>query len=64
MIEDKLRKKLPEALLLGGTIWPVATMINFKYVPQRGRVVFIAGISAVINVFLSWTNAREESVFF
>jgi hypothetical protein len=41
-------------------VWPLANLINYKFVPLSQRVLFIQGIALGWNVYLSLVAQRSK----
>ena len=40
-------------------IWPLASIVNFAFIPVEKRIVFLSAVGLVWGVFLSLTAAKQ-----
>lgn len=52
-IPDILQAKLLPTILAGYALWPVAHLINFKYIPSHQRLLYINVVNLFWTVYLS-----------
>lgn len=52
--------RVPDAFGGGCVFWPVVNSINFALVPSHLRVVYVAAVGSIWNVFLSWLTAHKD----
>lgn len=50
----------PDALRANWQVWPLAQVVNFRYMPLAMRVPFQATCGIFWNLYLSLLNAREN----
>ncbi|XP_078175297.1 peroxisomal membrane 22 kDa (Mpv17/PMP22) family protein [Carex rostrata] len=58
--EDVKRDFLP-ALLLGGTVWPVVQIANFRYIPVRYQLLYVNLFCLLDSTFLSWVEQQGDA---
>lgn len=44
---------------VGWAFWPVANIINFRFVPSTSRVAYVNAAGLVWNAILSYENATK-----
>ena len=49
---DDVQETLP-LIVSSYKIWPVASMVNFVFVPVERRIVFLSCVAVVWNIYLS-----------
>ncbi|OWZ19625.1 hypothetical protein PHMEG_0006096 [Phytophthora megakarya] len=54
--------RLPQTLQANYTIWPIANMINYSYVPLQYRVLFVNCVNLVWTTVLSTISNRPVAV--
>eukprot|EP00270_Netrium_digitus_P019080 TRINITY_DN741_c0_g1_i1.p1 TRINITY_DN741_c0_g1~~TRINITY_DN741_c0_g1_i1.p1 ORF type:complete len:216 (+),score=36.27 TRINITY_DN741_c0_g1_i1:111-758(+) len=57
---DKVKAGFSAAFGAGCIFWPLANVINFRFVPVTGRILYLNGAGLLWNSYLSWTNVRTE----
>ncbi|KAF3320411.1 protein Mpv17 isoform X2 [Carex littledalei] len=58
--EDVKRDFLP-ALLLGGTVWPVVQIANFRFIPVRYQLLYVNLFCLLDSTFLSWVEQQGDA---
>jgi len=58
-IAEKYQDMFKTALLTNWKVWPLAQLINFRYVPLAYRVPFSQTCGIFWNLYLSLLNAKE-----
>eukprot|EP00741_Cyanophora_paradoxa_P007452 tig00000128_g7207.t1 len=48
-----VRSNLGGAMLMNWTIWPVAHLVSFRYIPFAARALFLNAVQVLFNVLLS-----------
>lgn len=59
-IIDNIQTKWPMAFWAGNMFWPVANLINFRFLGPQHRVAYVATCGAVWNTFISWMNKEKD----
>ncbi|KAF5377466.1 hypothetical protein D9615_005178 [Tricholomella constricta] len=59
-IKEKLADLYKPAVLANWKVWPIAQLINFRYMPLPYRVPFQSGCGVFWTLYLSLLNARED----
>jgi len=59
-IQEKFADIYKPALLTNWKVWPIAQLINFRYMPLPYRVPFQATCGVFWTLYLSLLNARED----
>ncbi|EJD04375.1 uncharacterized protein FOMMEDRAFT_83316 [Fomitiporia mediterranea MF3/22] len=59
-IKRKYVDLYPSALAANWQVWPLAQIVNFRYMPLAARVPFQATCGIFWNLYLSLLNAREN----
>jgi len=59
-IAQKYRDMFVPALLTNWKVWPLAQLINFRYMPLAYRVPFSQTCGVFWNLYLSLLNAKED----
>jgi len=59
---ERMESRLPDLLIYGSAIWPVANVVNFAYVPLHRRLLYLNMIGVGWNAFLSFQtcNGADE----
>ena len=61
---EHIRRKFvdlyPSALAANWQVWPLAQIVNFRYMPLSARVPFQATCGIFWNLYLSLLNSREN----
>jgi len=52
-ITATVQAKLLPTMLANWTLWPLAHLVNFKYVPSRQRILYVNVVNVLWNVYLS-----------
>ncbi|XP_072965113.1 uncharacterized protein [Typha angustifolia] len=58
--EDVKRDFLP-ALIVGGTVWPVVQIANFRFVPVRYQLLYVNLFCLLDSSFLSWIEQQGDA---
>ncbi|KAJ3694552.1 hypothetical protein LUZ60_010032 [Juncus effusus] len=58
--QDVKRDFLP-ALVLGGTVWPVVQVANFRFVPVRFQLLYVNLFCLLDSTFLSWVEQQGDA---
>lgn len=58
---EKVQNKFWPTYCAGSIFWPCANMVNFTLVPATQRVLYVAGVGLLWNVYLSWQNSRQPA---
>ncbi|KAF5337338.1 hypothetical protein D9611_003231 [Ephemerocybe angulata] len=61
-IKQKYRDLFGDALLANWKVWPLAQMVNFRYVPLPYRVPFNQCCGVLWTLYLSMLNSREDAM--
>lgn len=56
----EFKVKFPEIYLFDWFIWPPTQFINFRYVPEQYRVLYVNAITVGWDVFLSYIKHRAD----
>ncbi|CAG0896276.1 unnamed protein product [Cyprideis torosa] len=59
---SEFKLKFPAVYLFDWIIWPPTQIINFKWVPQEYRVVYVNVITVVWDIFLSYMKHFDEGI--
>jgi len=59
-IREKFRDLFKPALLTNWKVWPLAQLINFRYMPLPYRVLFQSTCGVFWTLYLSIINSRED----
>lgn len=57
---DVKRDFLP-SLLVGGTMWPLVQVANFRYVPVRYQLLYVNLFCLLDSCFLSWIEQQGDA---
>ncbi|ONK67036.1 uncharacterized protein A4U43_C06F14900 [Asparagus officinalis] len=57
---DVKRDFLP-SLLVGGTVWPIVQIANFRYVPVRYQLLYVNLFCLLDSSFLSWIEQQGDA---
>lgn len=60
--EDVKRDFLP-SLVIGGGIWPVVQIANFRYVPVRYQLLYVNFFCLLDSCFLSWIEQQGDAAW-
>lgn len=58
--EDVKRDFIP-AFVLGGGVWPIVQVANFKFVPVRYQLLYVNIFCLLDSAFLSWLEQQEDA---
>lgn len=58
--EDVKRDFIP-AFVLGGTVWPIVQVANFRYIPVRYQLLYVNIFCLLDSAFLSWLEQQEDA---
>jgi protein Mpv17 len=58
VIGDKIKKDLFVAVQGSWKVWPFVHAVNFKFISNKHRLVFINSIQIAFNMFLSIIGAK------
>uniref|UniRef100_A0A7S0G6S3 Peroxisomal membrane protein MPV17 n=1 Tax=Rhodosorus marinus TaxID=101924 RepID=A0A7S0G6S3_9RHOD len=58
-IEGEVREKLWPTMKVNWTVWPIAHLINFRFIPSSQRILYINVIQVGYNAFLSTMQAKK-----
>lgn len=58
---EKMQDKFWRTYVAGSVFWPCANMVNFTLVPATQRVLYVAAVGLLWNVYLSWQNSLKAS---
>ncbi|OAX39427.1 hypothetical protein K503DRAFT_716486 [Rhizopogon vinicolor AM-OR11-026] len=61
-IREKYADMFAPALLTNWKVWPIAQMINFRYMPLPFRIPFQSGCGVFWTLYLSILNAKEDEM--
>uniref|UniRef100_A0A7S1XB96 Peroxisomal membrane protein MPV17 n=1 Tax=Compsopogon caeruleus TaxID=31354 RepID=A0A7S1XB96_9RHOD len=59
-IPDEIREKLWPTMKVNWTVWPLAHVINFRFIPSSQRILYINVIQVGYNAFLSTMQASKK----
>ncbi|KAG2370173.1 hypothetical protein BDR07DRAFT_1386702 [Suillus spraguei] len=59
-IHEKYTDMFAPALLTNWKVWPIAQMINFRYMPLPYRIPFQSTCGVFWTLYLSMLNAKED----
>ncbi|RDB28867.1 Protein SYM1 [Hypsizygus marmoreus] len=59
-IKEKYTDLYMPALFMNWKVWPIAQLINFRYMPLPYRVPFQSGCGVFWTLYLSHLNAKED----
>ncbi|CAH2059346.1 unnamed protein product, partial [Iphiclides podalirius] len=57
---EEVRLKFWDAYKIGALFWPAAQTINFYFVSERNRIVFVSAASFVWTVYLAHVKSRRD----
>ncbi|PKU67053.1 protein Mpv17 [Dendrobium catenatum] len=60
--EDVKRDFLP-SLVIGGGIWPLVQIANFRYVPVRYQLLYVNFFCLIDSCFLSWIEQQGDAAW-
>lgn len=55
-IAEELKSKFLTVYITDWLVWPFAQFLNFHYLDQRYRVIYVNGVTMFYNVFLSYVK--------
>lgn len=58
--KDVKRDFLP-SLVVGGTLWPIVQIANFRYVPVRYQLLYVNFFCLLDSSFLSWIEQQGDA---
>lgn len=56
------KEKFGPAFWAGNIFWPIANVLNFRFIGPQYRVAYVASCGAIWNTFISILNQRYNSV--
>lgn len=59
-IKEEVETKLWPTMKVNWTVWPIAHIINFRFVPSSQRILYINTIQIGYNAFLSTMQASKK----
>ena len=59
-VANKIKSDLKTSVVGSWSVWPIAHAINFKFIPNSQRVLYINTIQVGYNCFLSLLSNRAE----
>ncbi|KAJ3560973.1 hypothetical protein NP233_g10489 [Leucocoprinus birnbaumii] len=59
-VVEKFRDIYGTALITNWKVWPIAQLVNFRYMPLAFRVPFSQGCGVLWTLYLSVLNSQEE----
>jgi len=59
-IREKFRDLYPTAMASNWRVWPLAQLVNFRYMPLPYRVPFSQGCGVFWTLYLSILNSKED----
>jgi len=59
-VAEKFRDLYATALITNWKVWPLAQLVNFRYMPLAYRVPFSQGCGVLWTLYLSVLNSRED----
>lgn len=57
---NEVREKFWPTYKIGVVFWPTAQTLNFYYVSERNRIIFVSAASFVWTVYLAHMKAKEQ----
>lgn len=57
---EEVTTKVPPTYKVAVAVWPVVAFVNFGFVPERNRVVFISCCSCIWTTFLAFVKQMER----
>ena len=61
-ISSEINDKLWPTMKVNWMVWPPAHIINFRFIPQAHRILYVNSIQIWYNAFLSSTQAAPKTV--
>ncbi|XP_052210515.1 uncharacterized protein LOC127813537 isoform X1 [Diospyros lotus] len=58
--EDVKRDFIP-AFIMGGSVWPILQVGNFRYVPVRYQLLYVNFFCLLDSCFLSWLEQQQDA---
>ncbi|KAK1746020.1 Mpv17/PMP22 family protein [Skeletonema marinoi] len=58
-IGNKIKNDLFNACLGSWKVWPIAHLINFKFIPNKWRIPYINAVQIAFNIFLSLLGNKK-----
>jgi protein Mpv17 len=57
---NEIKTKLYSSVTGSWTVWPIAHTINFRFVPNQSRILYINSIQIFYNCFLSILASNKK----
>ncbi|KAK9844229.1 hypothetical protein WJX84_010505 [Apatococcus fuscideae] len=61
--KEKLRRDFPPLIINAWRVWPLASLINYRYVPLHLRVPFVSVLALCWSTFLIVSSKRDPAIF-
>ncbi|CAI9100338.1 OLC1v1037313C1 [Oldenlandia corymbosa var. corymbosa] len=62
-VKEDLKRDFIPALVLEGGAWPLAQIVNFRYVPVRYQLLYVNAFCLLDSAFLSWVEQQEDAAW-
>lgn len=60
-VKEGVKRDFLPALLVGGTVWPLVQIANFRYVPVRYQLLYVNLFCLLDSSFLSWIEQQGDA---
>lgn len=62
-VKEDVKRDFFPSLVIGGGIWPVVQIANFRYVPVRYQLLYVNFFCLLDSCFLSWIEQQGDAAW-
>ncbi|PKA54457.1 Peroxisomal membrane protein PMP22 [Apostasia shenzhenica] len=62
-VKDDVKRDFLPSLVIGGGIWPIVQIANFRYVPVRYQLLYVNFFCLLDSCFLSWIEQQGDAAW-
>ncbi|OAY78056.1 Protein Mpv17 [Ananas comosus] len=60
-VKEDVKRDFVPALILGGGVWPIVQIANFRFVPVRYQLLYVNFFCLLDSAFLSWIEQQGDA---
>ncbi|KAL5975911.1 hypothetical protein ACLOJK_020239 [Asimina triloba] len=60
-LKEDVKRDFVPAFVLGGAVWPLFQIANFRFVPVRYQLLYVNIFCLLDSAFLSWLEQQEDA---
>ncbi|XP_068653099.1 uncharacterized protein [Aristolochia californica] len=60
-VKEAVKRDFIPAFVLGGGIWPIVQVANFRFVPVRYQLLYVNVFCLLDSAFLSWLEQQQDA---